>query len=123
MTIESTLERIAVALEKLAAGGVFVPQQTVSVDAAPPKPKKPMQDVTAQPLSAGDPTPAGIASLNPPAAKRAIPYEEVRLAVNDYAEKHGTPATLAVLQKFGVKSAKQLEVGKYADVLAALAIP
>jgi hypothetical protein len=63
------------------------------------------------------------ATAAPPAntnAAAAVPYEAVRDAVVALAGAKGKDAALAIIQKFGVASAKDLPTDKYAEAIAAL---
>lgn len=65
-------------------------------------------------------TPAAQVAAAPGAAQApAIKYDVVREAVLKLGELKGHAQAVAVLAKFGVKSAKELDAARYAEVIAA----
>lgn len=116
-------ERIAAALEKIAAnGGGFVAQMAPAAEAEPAKPAdkakpaKPADTVKpAEPAKQPDPEP------EQPAAESAFSLDEVRAALKEYRAIEGSPAMLEVLKTHGGKeSLPDIDASCYAAIMEAI---
>ena len=116
MSIEQSLERIASALEQIAAG------KTAGCDAPPPAPRKagrpPKVEAPAAPAVEADPL------ADEPAAP-AVSQEEVHKALRAYMDKNGIDKTKALMIKHGAAAAKpvltSIPVANYGALMAEIA--
>ena len=147
MSLEQTLERIAVAIEKIAAGqpatnlpAPSVPTRTpidpagappATPPAMPPRgPGRPRSAPAAvAPAAAVNATsaPARVPAAQPaapapaaPAEPGAVKYDDCRKVVLAHAEKHGHKATLAILAQFGVTNAKEAKPDQWGAIIQAI---
>lgn len=119
-TIEQNLERIADALEKIAAqgGGVAAQvQQVVAEKPAETKAEKPAETKAADKPKAEADKPAEKPAEKPKSSKT---IEDVRTALKNYREIEGTPAMLEVLKKHGAANINELAKEHYEAVIAAV---
>lgn len=122
MTLEATLERIAVALEAMAANGT-APTGAVKADAAAPKAAKPAKAATAEKPAAAKPAPEPevdpFAAVDEPAV--VLTRDDVRKALLACQERLGPAAAQAVFKKAaGVDTLPALkDDSKFAAIIAA----
>lgn len=134
-TIEQNLERIADALEKIAAGGGSLTSVTNVVAAADDgkaaadkaKADKAKADKAAADKKAADDAAAAKAAEEAAAAaalgggdKPKHTKDDVRKALQAYREIEGTPAMLEILKKAGATTLNDLAEDKYDEVVAAV---
>lgn len=118
-TIEQNLERIADALEKIAAQGGSVAAQVAS--AAAEKPAEPKAEAKQAEKPAEKPKAEAKPAEKPaekPKSSKSI--EDVRTALKNYREIEGTPAMLEVLKKHGATNINELAEEHYEAVIAAV---
>ena len=129
-TIEQNLERIADALEKIAAqgGSISVVHNAVGavsetkVDVKADKPaddsaKKAEAKKAANAKATADAAAAAALDDKPKSTKTK---DDVRKALQAYREIEGTPAMLEVLKKAGAANLNELTEDKYDEVIAAV---
>ena len=139
-TIEQNLERIADALEKIAAGGGSLTSVTNVVAAADDgkaaadkaKADKAKADKAAADKAAADKKAADEAAAAKEAEEKAAAdalgggdkpkhtKDDVRKALQAYREIEGTPAMLEILKKAGATTLNDLAEDKYDEVVAAV---
>lgn len=108
MALEDTLERIATALETIAAA---------SGDAAPAAPPEKSEKPAKRPRK-----PRAEAPASPPAADPeppAVTLDQVREAMRAFRKDHGKPEAIAILAKFGTKSISAATEDSLPGLLAA----
>lgn len=118
MSIEEYFERIATALEKIAAGNttpaaipappVEKPAKTRAAKAAPVVEALPAEEAT-----------AGFLDDEPPAETKTYTKDEVRQAVIAYQKRHTPTKAQQLLKSFGAETLGALDPAKYAAVVDA----
>lgn len=113
MTIESSLERIADALERIAAegGAPAEPAKKAEKPAAAKKADKPAKkaEKKAEPDALDDGDDGGLTR------------EDVRAKLKEYAALEGKDAAIKILNEVGgAATVSELDEGKFAEVVAAL---
>lgn len=127
-TIEQNLERIADALEKIAAqgGSISVVHNAVSETKVDVKADKPAADAkkAAEAKAAADAkkaaTEKAAAAALDDKPKSTKTKDDVRKALQAYREIEGTPAMLEVLKKHGAANLNELAEDQYDAVVAAV---
>ena len=122
MAIEDTLERIAVALEKIAAnGGALAAAPAAAKTTTPVKPA----------AKAADPEPKAEEKKPEPKAEEKKPepapaapaatdgpdIEKVRKALQDFRALEGTASMLEVLKEFGAENLAGIKPADYAAIV------
>lgn len=114
MTIEATLERIAVALETLAAGGGTVAAAPVETPKAEtPKAEKPKATKAEKPKATKP------AKEEKPAEdeKPSVSLNDVRAALTSLQKAKGADAPKGLLKEFKAATLSKLETGQYQAVI------
>ena len=117
MSIEQTLERIAVALEKLVGGpgAEVVPVALVQTEVPAPKAKKVKAEKAAEKVEEESNDIFG--GEEPKVAEKAVTEEAVREIVKKYAETETPEKAMELLKKFKVKRLRELKPEQYAEVV------
>jgi len=126
MTIEVTLERIAVALETIAAGGgaVTAAPTTATDTPATTKAEKPAASGKGKPAGKGKATKESKPAKEEPAeteeAKEPeLTLNDVRAALTTLQKAVGADAPKALLSEHGASTLSKLDKGTYGAVIAA----
>jgi hypothetical protein len=115
MPLEKDVQDLTAAINKLIA--VLTPASVGTAAQAIVASQPTAPAVVAETTAKAEATAAPPANTN---AAAAVPYEAVRDAVVALAAVKGKDAAVAIIQKFGVSSAKDLPADKYVEAIAAL---
>lgn len=118
MAIEDTLERIAVALEKIAAnGGTLAAQPAAAATTKPAAAKAETKTETKAEEKKPEPKAEEKKPEPAPAATDSPDIEKVRKALQDFRALEGTASMLEVLKEFGAENLAGIKPADYAAIV------